>query len=103
MTVGQWIGVAGAVAGVVLGLSGGVIGTFNSLRHAKGPREKQFLIRASIVCWLSIAIFIPLLVFLPTPARMLLWIPYAVLLTQGISYWNRTQQKIRDEEMQAGA
>lgn len=103
MTVGQWIGVIGAVSGVVIGLGGGIIGTLNSLRHANGPREKQFLIRASIVCWLSIAIFIPLLVFLPTPARMILWIPYALLLTQGINYWNRTQQKIRDEESQASA
>lgn len=103
MTVGQWIGVIGAVSGVLIGLGGGIVGTLNSLRHANGPREKQFLIRASIVCWLSITIFIALLVFLPTPARMILWIPYALLLTQGINYWNRTQQKIRDEESQTSA
>jgi hypothetical protein len=103
MTTGQWIGVIGAATGVIVGMAGGVIGTLNSLRHAKGPREKHFLIRASIVCWVSITIFIALLVLLPMPARMILWIPYALLLTQGINYWNRTQQKIRDEESQMGA
>jgi hypothetical protein len=43
------------------------------------------------------------MVLLPMPARALIWIPYAVLLTSGINYWNRTQQKIRDEESQTSA
>lgn len=103
MGAGQWIGILGAVAGVVIGCAGGVYGTLNSLRYARGPREKQFLIRASIVCWIGVTLFIAGVVLLPMPARALIWIPYAVLLTSGINYWNKTQQRIRDEESQASA
>jgi hypothetical protein len=103
MNATQWVGVIGAATGIIVGFAGGIYGTLNSLRYARGPREKQFLIRASIACWIGITIFILLLLFLPLPFRYFLWIPYAVLLTQGINYWNKRQQRIREEESQMDA
>jgi len=35
---------------------------------------------------------------LPMPWRFLLWIPYGILLPLGIFFWNRKQQRIREEE-----
>ena len=65
MNATQWVGVIGAATGIIVGFAGGIYGTLNSLRYARGPREKQFLIRASIACWIGITIFILLLLFLP--------------------------------------
>jgi hypothetical protein len=43
-------------------------------------------------------IFLALLLFLPTPYRFLLWIPYGILLPIGIRYWNERQAEIRAVE-----
>ena len=93
-------GLIGGIIGCVIGMLGGLIGTLVSIRNTSGPREKAFTIRASIVGWIAAVIFLALLFLLPTPWRFLLWIPYGILLPLGIVTWNRTQQRIREEESQ---
>jgi len=93
-------GLIGGIVGCVLGLIGGLIGTYFSIRNTSGPREKAFTIKASIIGWIAGIIFLVLLFILPTPWRFLLWIPYGILLPLGIVTWNRTQQRIREEESQ---
>ena len=92
-----WIG---GIAGGVLGLLGGLVGTYFSIKNTNGPRERAFMVKAAAVCWVAILVFIGLLLALPNPYRWFLWIPYAVLLPLGINYGNRKQQRIRDEEVQ---
>ena len=90
------------VAGCLIGLSGGIIGTSASIRNTSGPRERAFVVKASIITWVVGAIFLTFLFLLPTPWRFLLWIPYGVFLPLGIIKGNRTQQRIREEEARAG-
>lgn len=92
-----WIG---GIAGGVIGLIGGIIGTYCSIKNTKGPRERAFMVKASVVCWTAIILFLGLMFALPNPYRYFLWIPYAILLPLGIVFGNRTQQKIRQEESQ---
>jgi Ca2+/Na+ antiporter len=92
-----WIG---GLAGAVIGLVGGVVGTYFSIRNANGPRERSFMIKSAVVCWMAILIFLGLLFVLPHPYRWLMWIPYSVLLPLGIIYGNRRQQAIRQQESQ---
>ena len=91
-------GLIGGIAGCVIGLIGGIIGTWVSIRNTSGPREKAFTIKASVIVWIAGSVFLTLLFLLPTPWRFYLWIPYGILLPLGIMKWNRTQQRIRQEE-----
>lgn len=98
MDTGPLIGLIGGVVGSAIGVTGGIIGTYYSIKNTKGPKERAFMQKASIVCWVAIGLFLGLMVLLPTPYRFLLWIPYGILLPLGIIFSNRTQQRIRKEE-----
>jgi hypothetical protein len=75
-TVTGWVG---AVAGGLLGVLGGAIGTYFTIKNTNGPRERLFAIKASIICWVFVA-----LVF-------------------AIQKWNQTQLRIREEESRPSA
>ncbi|MBN1129740.1 MAG: hypothetical protein JXA71_12175 [Chitinispirillaceae bacterium] len=93
-------GLIGGIAGGVIGLIGGLVGTYFGIRNTKGALERAFMVKASVVCWIAIILFLGLMFALPNPYRYFLWIPYSILLPLGIIYGNRTQQKIRKEESQ---
>jgi hypothetical protein len=94
-----WIRVA-AIAGSLLGFIGGIAGTYFSINNTNSPRERSFMIKSSVVCWIAILIFLGLILTLPNPWRYLMWIPYSILLPLGITIVNRKQQVIRQEELQ---
>ena len=91
-------GLIGGIIGCVIGVAGGIVGTYFSIRNTSGSREKAFIIKASIIMWIAGIAFITLLLVLQTPWRFLIWIPYGILLPLGIVTWNRTLQRIREEE-----
>ena len=79
---------------------GGIVGTYFSIKNTNGPRERAFMIRYAVVVWFALLIFFGLLFVLPNPYRWFMWIPYAILLPVGITYGNRKQMSIRQEELQ---
>jgi drug/metabolite transporter (DMT)-like permease len=91
-------GVIGGIIGAVIGIGGGIVGTWCSIRNTRGPRERAFMIRASAVAWIAITIFLALLLLLPHPWRLWMWIPYGILLPLGIIYLNRHLAEIRQQE-----
>ena len=93
-------GLIGGIVGGVIGFAGGMVGTYFSIKNTNGPRERSFMVKASVITWIAIILFLGLMFVLPNPYRYLLWIPYAILLPLGIVYGNRTQQRIRKEETQ---
>lgn len=92
-----WIG---GIAGAAIGIIGGTIGTAASIRNTSSPRKRAVAVRASIILWTAGILFLVLLFLLPMPWRFLLWIPYSILLPLGIITWNRTAQRIREEEQE---
>jgi len=88
------------VAGAVIGLIGGVIGTYFSIKNTNGPRERAFVVKASVVGWFAVILFLAMMLALPDPYGYFIWIPYAVLLPWAVSFANRTQERIRKEESQ---
>jgi len=92
-----WIG---GISGGFIGLAGGVVGTYFSIKNTNGPRERSFMIKSAVVCWITILLFLGLLIALPNPYRWYMWIPYSILLPLGIIYGNRRQQAIRQQEAQ---
>ena len=98
MSTGAMWGWIGGIAGGVIGLGGGAVGTYFSIKNTNGPHERSFMIKSAVVFWVAILIFLGLLLGLPDPYRWLMWIPYSILLPLGIIYGNRKQQAIRQEE-----
>ena len=98
MITGEMWGWIGGIAGSLLGIAGGFIGTYFSIKNTNGPRERRFTIKASAVCLVAVILFLVLMFAIPRPYNALLWIPYAILLPLGIKYWNKTQLEIRKKE-----
>lgn len=94
-------GLIGGIVGGVLGLAGGIVGTYFSIRNTNGPRERAFMIKASIVTWIALAGFLLLLLLLPPPYNFLLWIPYGILLPLGIVKCNKRLAELRNQESRA--
>lgn len=90
-------GLIGPILGSVLGILGGVVGTYFSIRNTQGPRERTFMIRAALLCWLLLAAFGAALFLLPG-TRPWLWIAYSILLPVGVTYTNKRQAALRREE-----
>ena len=93
----QW-GIIGGVLGGVLGCIGGLVGTYFSIKNTNGPKEKSFMIKACIIGWSGIILFLVLMFLLPGPYRFYLWIPYGPILAIAIIKGNRIQAEIRQEE-----
>ena len=98
MNTGAIWGWIGGIGGAALGLAGGIVGTYCSIKNTKGPLERSFMIKSAVVGWIAIVIFLGLLICLPNPYRYFMWIPYGILLPLGIIYGNRKLQAIRQEE-----
>jgi hypothetical protein len=93
--LGGWVG---GILGSLIGVLGGIMGTYFTIKNTKGPRERAFTIKGSIICWLFVGSFLVGLWLIPPFYNMLLWIPYPILLIFGIRKWNQTQFRIRQEE-----
>lgn len=84
--------------GGALGVAGGVIGTYFSIKNTNGPRERRFMVKGAVVMWIGVSIFLALVFLLPYPYRWFLWIPYGPALVLGIIFGNKRQAQIRAEE-----
>jgi hypothetical protein len=82
----------------VIGVLGGLIGTYFSIKNTAGAHERAFVIRASVLCWVAVTAFLAALWLTPNAYRPLLWLPYMLLLPVSIRAWNRRQEQIRREE-----
>jgi hypothetical protein len=92
----------GTIVGIVgsaIGICGGMVGTYFSIRNTNGPKERSFVIKATAMTWLAVAIFLCALLLLPSPYNKLMWLPYGVFLGFGIRKFNETQKRIRDREI----
>jgi hypothetical protein len=87
----------GGIVGSLLGVAGGLIGTYFSIKNTNGPRERAFMIRSAILCWIGVGLFLAVMFFVPQ-ARLWIWIPCFILLPFGIRYGNKKQMAIRREE-----
>jgi hypothetical protein len=90
--------VPGIAIGCALGLLGGVIGTYFSIKNTSGPQERAFMVRTAQITWVVLTAFVLGLLFLPRPYGFLLWIPYSVVLPLAIRRCNRKQLEIRAAE-----
>jgi hypothetical protein len=93
----------GAWGGAGLGGLGGLVGTYFSIRNTNGPRERAFVVRSAVLCWLALTGFVTAVILIPKPYDLLLWLPYMAALPYAARAWNRRQRQIRREESGASA
>ena len=89
------IGLICGVGGSIIGIAGGIFGTWCSIRNAKTPAEKSLIMGYSVACWTLVTLFLVALFVTPQPYNWLWWIPYPILLSYGISRLNREQKHMR--------
>ena len=97
----NWIRLAGWIGPIVGGgggLLGAGIGAYFAIKNTQGPRERAFVIKACILCWVFVALFIAGLCLIPSWYKLLLVIPYVVVGCFGLRKWNEIQFRIRKEE-----
>jgi uncharacterized membrane protein YfcA len=87
----------GGIIGSALGILGGVIGTYFSIRSTNSPRERRFVIRAAILVWLALGLMVVTAFYRPA-LREWAWVPVGVMVVVGVPFCNRRQETIRLEE-----
>ncbi|MHC4694157.1 MAG: RNA polymerase sigma factor [Planctomycetota bacterium] len=97
-------GLTGAVLGPLLGLLGGIFGTWMSIKNTSSARERRFMITMSIACWIGLVLLIavPLVLALtgviPKWAYWTFFTIFFVLLVPSIVCGNARQRQIQIEE-----
>ncbi len=99
---GQTMGVVGGSIGALLGIMGGAIGTYFSIKNTNGPKERQLVIRFSVILWGAMIPVGLLAYLLPAPYTFLAFMPIWLALPFLIRYWNKKQQEVRLRESDAG-
>jgi ABC-type Na+ efflux pump permease subunit len=87
-------GTIAALIGTTIGVAGGAIGTWLSIRSSTPGAQRALMIKASIVTWVAVLAFVGLNFLLPSPYNWLLWILYGPLLLMGILFLNRALANI---------
>jgi L-asparagine transporter-like permease len=90
-------GLVGGIIGSIVGLAGGLIGSYCSFKSAKGPRERRFVIWASIALFAFIGLFAALLFLFPRH-RTWIFISYFIILVVAINCLNRRGSTLRRAE-----
>ena len=88
----------GAIGGSVIGVLGGVVGTWCSIRNTGGPRERAFMIRVAVCCWLAVTAFLAALWLIPFQYEAILCVPEILGLHFAIKAGNRRLAQIRKED-----
>ena len=91
-------GLIGGIAGTVIGAAGGLVGAYFSIKNTNGPRERAFMIKASVLFGVFVAAFVVGVCLLPAPYKPWLVGVYVPVLVAGILVCNRRQAQIRSQE-----
>ena len=92
----------GGIVGSVVGAAGAALGAYVSIRNTRGPRERAFVIKANVTCWLAALAFVVVMFMAPVPYRFWLIPVYVIGLLSNVRLWNRKQFELREEESRRG-
>jgi hypothetical protein len=108
----QWGWLAGAVGivlGALIGLGGGVFGTYCSIKNTRTAVERRFMIRYSVVIWLAVIslVFLPVGLsqfgLIPVWLQWTLFALFFLMLVPSIIWTNRHQAGLRGSGGQGAA
>ena len=70
------LGLIGTVVGSIVGVAGGLLGTWMSIRNLPRGEQRNFMVRMAVVGWMGALGFCVALLLIPTPWNGFLWIVY---------------------------
>jgi RNA polymerase sigma factor (sigma-70 family) len=94
-------GLTGAILGPIVGLLGGIFGSWCSIKNTKSPRERWFMIKMTILLWVLLTLLIgtPLVLMLsgatPRSSYWICFTAFFVVLVPLIFWGNAHQRKIQ--------
>jgi len=94
-------GLIGGIAGSAIGIGGGIVGTYFSIKNTKTPAERRFVVQVAIATWAALILLLglPLALSLahviPQWAYWITFCLFFVLLGPGINWMNKRQRKLR--------
>jgi len=97
-------GISGAVLGPIIGLLGGIFGTWMSIKNTSSARERRFVITMSVACWIGLVLLIAVPLILALTGVFPKWACFAssllffALLVPFIIRSNARQRQIQIEE-----
>lgn len=91
----------GGILGSAIGLAGGIVGTYFSIRNADGPLERRLIYKFAVAMWVAICLFLIGIFLFPVPYNHLLWIPYGFTLSMAIRRYNQTLARVRSQNSPA--
>ena len=97
-------GLSGAVVGPIVGLLGGIFGTWMSIKNTKSARERRFIVIMCIAFWVApvLLIAVPLVLavagVIPKWACWPFFALFFVMLVPSIVWGNARQRRIQKEE-----
>lgn len=98
----EMFGLVGGLFGSIIGIIGGATATYYSIKTTKGPKEKSYMIKLALSCWLILASLIAISIFfIPIQYKSYYSILYMLMLFLTIKYGNKKQQEIRESEKNA--
>jgi len=101
--------VALIVVGPLIGLAGGIYGTYSSISRAKSQAERQLMVRFAFGCWLAVVLLLGLplgLVLAGIVPEWVRWPPFFIffgLLGPTAKWVGRRQETLRNRGAAAAA
>jgi hypothetical protein len=95
----RMVGLVGGIGGGVIGVIGGLIGTYISIKNTHGPKERAFITRAAVLCWLAVAAFVAAALLLPSIWRIALLIGYPFAFVWFCRWTNAGQARCRVDDL----
>ena len=86
---GQTIGLIGGIVGGAIGVLGGIAGTYFGIKRVANDAQRKFVIRCAVLAWVFVLAFVSLVIFLPSPWKYIMWVPYAIALPVAIIWCNK--------------
>ena len=83
-----------SVCGCAAGFIGGLAGTYLAVQSAHGPRERSFMRRGAVFCWLGVAAYLSAMAAFPTMRPAVVAVT-ALALPVGLRMWSRRQREVR--------
>ena len=70
-------GLIGAIVGSIVGVAGGLFGTWMSIRNLPRGEQRSFMVRMAVIGWIGSVGFCAAALLIPIPWNWWLWIVYA--------------------------
>ena len=89
------------VLGVGVGVAGGLLGTWFSIKNTGTPAERAFMIKCSVATWVFVIAFAMAMYFVSMPYSIGLAGVYITALVLWINWMNRVQARMRSEQQKS--